>query len=234
MAKETITLPPRELNFYGEGKAESIKRGFAITSLRNPKADYEFSKGERILANCSDDGEKVPVVVVSNETKNLYAFSVPQLLLDGFYSVAHAARRMRPYPGYEKTDEKSVLQAITFVKEDVFNALSDSLKKTVMDPEKTFNDLVKEPDLRHLFFPTMCQHLINNDEGIVSWMEFLQYNNLAPWNEVEAIKKARFEGINFYDYHVRHPRLFEELMSRPRAIVFSALVCLQPDRKEYH
>ena len=86
---ERIQQDPRELNFYGEGKAENINRGFVITSLRNPRVDYALDRGERILANCQDDGEKVSVIILTNETKNLYAFSNPQLLLDGFYSVPY-------------------------------------------------------------------------------------------------------------------------------------------------
>lgn len=238
MAQEIINFPPRELNFYGEGKAFDIKQGFAITSLRNPRNDYEFAKGERILANCSDDEEKVPVVVIANETKPLYAFSNPQLLLDGFYSADDAALGMKSYPGYENATKNSELQAITFVKEDVFNALENEFKENIIDPEKTFDDLVKIPELRHLFFPTFCRHLTNNDDGIVGWMEYLGFSRLVPWKELDTIKKAGFKSVNggnFYEYHVRHPRSWEDLVTNhPKAIVFQALVCLQPDPKNYY
>lgn len=238
MAQEIINFPPRELNFYGEGKAFDIKQGFVITSLRNPRSDYEFSKGERILANCQDDGDKIPVVVIANETKPLYAFSNPQLLLDGFYSSDNAAINMRGYPGYENTNKNSELQAITFVKEEVFNALDSQLKEDIMGPEKSFDDLIKTKELRHIFFPTLCRHIVNNGDGIVSWMEYLGFSKLVPWEELEKIKKAEFRSEhagNYYQYHIRHTRSWEELVNNhPKAIVFQALVCLQPDRKNYY
>lgn len=227
---ERVQGNPKEIKFYGE-KAASIRFGFAITSLRNPNPNYEFTPGERVLADCVDDNEKVPVIVVSNETKPLWQYSESQLMLDGFYSAEDAAYKMRVYPGYEETTKNSELQAITFVYEDAFADLDLRIQGEIINPKNSFEDLIRIPELRHLFFPTIAETLIRNGRGISYWMDFLIYEKLVTPQEIKRVKESKLEGINFYNYFSReYPGRFPKMFSHPDSITFKALVCLQPDK----
>lgn len=139
-----------ELKFGGAGKAESIKKGFAITTLRNPRPSYNFSQGQEVVADCFDDAEKVKIVILTNETKRLKDFSPFQLALDGFSSVAQAVAEMRTYPGYENINEDSSIQAITFVLEEVWDALPSKVADSIYG--RTFDDLLDDPSLGHIFY----------------------------------------------------------------------------------
>lgn len=191
MSPETLHPAPREIKFGGEGKAEDIKRGFAITTLRNPRPAYDFHPGEVISADCFDDNEKVPVVVLTNETKKLKDFSIPQLALDGFFSANDVIKGMKTYPGYEKLNNKYELKAITFVKQESFNTLSDLLRETIYNGER-FDELVKLTSLRHLFFPTMCHHMAGMGGKLNNWIEFLKDYSLITFQE-----KAEMEGYQY-------------------------------------
>lgn len=218
---ERLNSDPRELKFGGEGKAEDIKRGFAITTLRNPRDSYNFDRGEKILAGCFDDGEKVPVIVITNEIKQLKDFSVPQLALDGFFSVPMIIDGMRSYPGYEKINKKSIIQAITFVKEESFNALSGDLKDEIMFGH--FDELVKMPELRHLFFPTICSRF-SNYGGMMEWIAFLSINKLISEEEKSKMKNYKIRRTNIAQLLQDHPGIFRKLPLDPTASYFRPLV----------
>lgn len=192
MSPEKLGSDPREIKFDGEGKAESIKRGFAITTLRNPKPDYGFRRGERILADCFDDNKKVPVVVITNEMKDLKKFSIPQLALDGFFSVDHTIEGMKSHPGYEKINRDSTMQAITFVKEESFNALLEETKEDIKGGYYKFDQLVKLPELRHLFFPTMCFWLTETKGRFHNWIKFLKDNDLITNEEKRGMEEYQY------------------------------------------
>jgi len=178
MALERLGQESREIKFGGERKALGIKLGFAITTLRNPKPAYNFSRGEVILADCFDDNEKVPVVVLTNEIKELKSFSVPQLALDGFFSVSDVIDGMKTYPGYEKIKRKSLIQAITFVKKESFDSLPEDVKEETISGNFDFDELIRSPVLRHLFFPTIFNHIMM-EENVEDYLEFLIENNLV-------------------------------------------------------
>lgn len=240
MAPETLNPSPRELKFGGERKSEQIGMGYAVTTLRNPRTSYDFRPGEAILADCFDDSVKVPVIVLSNETKKLWAFSNPQLMLDGFLSPDDVVSGMKEYKGYENLSINSELQAITFVRLETYNDLPEELQELLSSGAADFDTLVKNKELRGIFLPPICRRLTDNDNSIIEWMDYLLYNHFASWQEIDAIKKARLYvtngdgGINYYDYHLRHPKAWEKLQDYPKAIVFQALVRMQPDEKLYH
>src|SRR4030066_883142 len=186
-----------EVKFMGEGVAKSIKRGFAIATLRIPKPDYYLGRGERILADCTDDGEKVPVIVITNVIERLDYFSVPQLALDGFFSAPMALQGMRTFPGYENIHRGSAMQAITFVKEESFKMIPDSLKDELLYDH--FDELVRMTELRHLFFPTMCIN-ISNFRGAKDWIDFLGANKLISVQEKLEMKNYEYEGRNMVQF----------------------------------
>lgn len=219
--EERLFSDPREIKFGGEGKAEDIKRGFAITTLRNPKSDYNFERGERIRADCFNDDEKVPVVIITNEIKQLKTFSIPQLALDGFFSVPMVIDGMRSYPGYEKIRKNSIMQAITLVKEESFNALSQDMKDEIMFGH--FDELIKIPELRHLFFPTMCSHF-SNYGGITDWSNFLDMNNLVSDEERLKMENYEVRDTNMYQFLRKRSDLFRKLPLDPSVSFYRPLV----------
>jgi len=221
---ERIVVSPREIKFGGEGKAENINRGFAIATLRNPRPEYNFSRGERILANCFDDNQKVPVVVVANEIKQLKDFSVPQLALDGFFSVPHVVNGMKMYPGYEKKNKKSIVQAITFVKEDAFNKLHKDLQKDILAHYDVFDGLVKMPELRLLFFPTMCFWLTENGANIEDWVDFLEVNHLISGEEKKKMESYTRMGSNMFKLLKGRSRMLQEVSTKPEDGLFRPLI----------
>ncbi len=221
---ERISGNPRELKFGGEGKAESINRGFAIATLRNPRAEYNFSRGERILTNCFDDNKKVSVVVVANEIKQLNDFSVPQLALDGFFSAPHVVNGMKTYPGYEKLNKKSIVQAVTFVKEGAFNKLSKDLQKDILAHYDIFDGLVKMPELRHLFFPTMCFWLTENGGDIKDWVDFLKVNHLILDKEKKNMESYTNMGSNMFRLLTGRSGMLQEISQDSKDGLFKPLV----------
>ena len=217
---ERLNPKPREIKFGGE-KAESIKLGFAITTLRNPKPDYDFSRGEKILTDCFDDGEKVPVTVITNEIQQLKNFSIPQLALDGFFSVRMAADIMKSYRGYEKTNKNSIMQAITFVKEESFNALSQDMKDEIIYGH--FDELVRIPALRPLFFSTMCLHF-SNYGGAKEWIEFLGINKLISGEEKLKMENYEIGGRNISELLENHTNIFQKLAIDTKASFFRPMI----------
>jgi hypothetical protein len=187
---ERIKGDPRELKFYGE-KAESIHRGYAITSLRNPNPNYAFERGERIMASCVDDGEKVPVVVIANETKKLSEHSIPVLALDGFFSSYHAVEGMRVYPGYENISADSPISAIIFIEETKFKELSKKARNELTT--KLIEELLLKKDYRELFFPTMA-FWVSEFGAFLDWVEFLFESDLINEEEVDAMSKYKYMG----------------------------------------
>ena len=197
MKKEVLNQAPRELNFYGEGKAESIKRGFAITSLRNPSDRYSFSRGERILANCQDDGEKVPVVVISNNLRPLSEHEIPVLALDGAFSPEQAAEMLKGYPTYEATTVDSPMQAIVFMEAAKYDSLPKDLQERVVNPNIPIISLLEERESREIFFPTMCYWLSELGGNFLDWTSFLEKNQLITAEEKEEM------GQSWRDHHKR-------------------------------
>lgn len=220
--EERINGDPREIKFGGEGKAESIGRGFAITTLRNPKTDYNFSCGERILADCFDDGERVPVTVITNEIRALEGFSIPQLALDGFFSVPMVKNEMKSYPGYEKINKKSIMQAITFVKQKSFDVLTQDVKGEILFGH--FDVLVKMQELRHLFFPTMCRHLLDYG-GVQDWVDFLDVHKLISKREKLKMENYKYRGMkDTWRFVNDHPELLQGFSLDPTHPAFKPLV----------
>ena len=189
---ERLFPNPRELKFGGEGKSESIRRGFAITTLRNPKPEYNFIQGEVIEAICLDDQEKVSVVIISNETMPLNRQFGPVLALDGYSSAEHAANDLKNIRGYEKTTEKSQLQAIVFISAEKFNSLSQ--KKQHVLTHEPIADILRNRDYRHLFFPTMCYHMSNYGD-LNQWIAFLTVMSLITPEERDAMGNYEYRGM---------------------------------------
>lgn len=221
---EYLEPHPREIKFGGEGKADSIDRGFAITTLRNPKSEYNFSRGEIILADCFDDNQKVPVTVITNEIKKLKDFSVPQLALDGFFSYTHVMDGMKPYPGYTELDKNSALQAVTFVKKEAFDALSDELKKDILGHYEDFNDMVKMPELRHLFFPTMCYWVARYGGNIKTWVDFLKVNGLISNDEKRSMENFKKINSNMFDLLRGRPNILHQVSQKSNDGLFKPLI----------
>lgn len=189
MQKEVLIPSLRELNFYGEGKAESIKRGFAITSLRNPSDRYSFTRGETILANCQDDGEKIEVVVISNETKTLSSHEIPVLALDGAFNPEQAADMLKPIRTYENTTADSRMQAIVFLDAIRFDALPKGMQERLTNPKNSIVDLIKDRDYREIFFPTMCFWWAKFGGDFSNWTTFLGENNLITEEEMDWMEQ---------------------------------------------
>ena len=211
----------REIKFQGEGMAESINRGYAIATLRIPKPDYFVTRGERILADCTDDGEKVPVMIITNVIERLDFFSIPQLALDGFFSVPMAIRGMRSYPGYENIHRGTAMQAITFVKEDSCKKIPRSLKEELR--YRHFDELVRMPELRALFLPTMCFHFSNHG-GAIDWIDFLGFNKLISVEEKLEIKNYEYQGRNIAQFLQDNPGIFQKLALDPSIPLFRPMI----------
>ncbi len=222
MAQERPTAEPRELKFGGVEKADGIRHGFAITTLRNPRDSYNFSQGEVILADCFESGEKVPVVVITNETKKLKDFSVPQLALDGFFSPEHAAEEMKEWPGYEKTTLNSKMQAITFVSEESYKKLPEDLQIEIINND--FDYLIANRNLRTIFYPTMAYHLSGLGQDLTTWLDFLKENYLVSRHDERVMKNFLFDGTNMYKIYTGRVGSFHELSIHPERIGFKTLI----------
>jgi hypothetical protein len=218
---ERLNGDPREIKFGGEGKAESINRGFAFTTLRNPKTDYNFSRGKRVLANCFDDNEKVPVVVITNVIKRLSTFSIPQLALDGFFSVPMVIDGMKTYPGYEKINGNSPMQAITFIKEESFKAVPTNQRDGLL--YYNFDELVKIPELRYLFFPTMAFHL-SDYGGVKDWIDWLGGNKLITKEEKKRMESTKIRDTNITHFFEGRREAFKKLTIDPSSFAFNHVI----------
>lgn len=220
---ERVKGDPRELSFYGEGKAESINRGFAITSLRNPRPQYEFKPGERILADCKDDGEKVPVIVISNVVRELSAQPLPVLAMDGFFSPDHAVEGMKVYPGYENINETSSIAAIVFVKEESFVKLTEEQQEKLL--KGPIEDLVGDPDYRHLFFPTMAFWIAENYGNLLDWAEFLLDNNLITEDELTKMTEYKYrDSETARRFIAENSKALQEISLKPEHGAFKPLI----------
>lgn len=225
MADERIDRNLKEFNFYGEGKAESIDRGFFITSLRNPRVDYQFNRGEVISAKCKDDDRSVEVVVISNETRKLYEHSTPVLALDGFFSAEHAADGMSNggYPGYENTTPESVMMAITFIKKESFDKLSLPQKEDLIT--SPIEELMKKIEFRHLFLPTICFWLTDLGGTERDWSYFLSENELISVDEAFKMDEYKYRGSDTgRRFFKEYPKALHELSIQPGHEGFNELV----------
>lgn len=219
---ERIGSEPRELKFGGEGKAESIARGFAITTLRNPRDSYNFGLGEVILADCFEDGEKVPIVVIANEVGKLKDFTPPQLALDGFFSPEQAAEEMKSWPGYEATTTKSKMQAITFESQGVYESYSQFRQHSMR--HESFGSLVHDEDLRRLFFPTICFNLVEKGGKMQDWVNFLTENHLISKLDEKFMLATRIGNIRLFDYYQRYPAALKNLSINPKDKAFNPMI----------
>ena len=219
---ERLNRNLREIKFSGEGKAESIRHGFVITTLRNPRPEYNFIPGEIIEANCFDDGKKVSVVVISNETMPLNHQFGPILALDGYTSAEHAATDLKNIRGYEKTTKKSRLQAIVFISAEKFNSLSLEQQHDLIH-EPIVNSL-RNRDYRRLFFPTMCYH-ISNYGDLNQWIAFLTAMSLITPKERDAMGRYEYRGMKDTRRFLNdHPELLRGISLDPKHPAFKPLV----------
>jgi hypothetical protein len=220
--EERLFSNPRELKFGGEGKAESIKRGFAITTLRNPRPEYNFVEGEIIEANCFKDKEKVSVVVIADEIMPLNRQLIPVLALDGYFSAEQAADDLKNLKGYEKTTRVSLMQAIVFISAEEFDSLS---QKTQYDlTHEPINDLLKDRNLRHLFFPTMCEHCLDFG-GVQDWVDFLSVHKLISAEEKSRMENYKYRGMKDTQRLLNdHPELFRGISLDSTHPAFKPLV----------
>lgn len=220
---ERVKGDPRELSFYGEGKAESIKRGYAITSLRNPRPQYEFEPGERILADCKDDGEKVPVIVISNVVRKLADQPLPVLAMDGFFGPEIAVKEMKIYPGYENINEDTPIAAIVFVKEESFLKLTEEQQGKLL--EGPIEDLVGDTNYRHLFFPTIAFWVTENYGNLLDWAEFLLDNNLITEDEVEKMTAYKYlNSETARRFITENSKALQEISLKPEHGAFKPLI----------
>lgn len=218
---ERITASPRELKFYGE-KSQSILRGYAITSLRNPNPNYAFERGERIEANCVDDGEKIPVIVIANETKPLNEHYTPVLALDGFFSSYHAVEGMRVYPGYENISDSSPMSAIIFIEEKKFKKLGKKARTELTT--KPMEELFLKKEYRELFFPTIA-FWVAEFGALLDWVEFLYENDLINEEEVDAMSKYKYMGTETgRRMFTESSRLLRKLSLTPENKAFGPLI----------
>jgi hypothetical protein len=223
MAQETLDLSHREIKFGGEGKAESIKRGFAITTLRNPRDAYNFSPGEVIFAYCFDDGEKVPVVIIANEVKKLKDFAIPQLALDGFFSAEQAAEEMKAWPGYEKTRISTKMQAITFVTKEAYDKIPGFYKRNFEGRE--FHNLIHRKELRHLFFPTMCFHFCEKMGDLGDWGDFLYLTaGIITSEESDSLVSYKVQGKDMFQVIKRNTNILQKIALDPKNSLFKPFV----------
>ncbi len=231
MFPEKPSFNLREIKFGKEGKAESINRGFAITTLRNPRLEYNFQKGEVIEANCFNDMRKVPIVVISNETKPLNRQLIPVIALDGYFSADNAADDLRKIKGYEQTTRKSSLQAIVFIGTEKFNSLSQAQQHDLT--HKPIYDLLKDRNNRQLFFPTMCYHL--SDRGnLHDWINFLKVNGLISKEEKEAMTNYSIFGRDSAIEIIKNnPEVLKYISTKPEHNAFNPLVLGIPNKEDY-
>lgn len=180
-------LSPRpDLEFWESGKAHAIKRGFAIVTLRKPGTEFDYSPGDRIMAFCRNDNEKIPVVILNSSSSPLTDFPAPVLALDNYFSAEDAAKDLRQYPGYEETTASTQMQAFTFISAEAFDKLSDSEKKKLISSPTT--ELLKDEDYRHLFLPAICYSLSSRGGNIFDWLRFLEQNNiLDEWDVAKIV-----------------------------------------------
>lgn len=223
MTAERISSSQKELKFGGERKAESILKGFAITTLRNPRPAYDFSQGQEILADCFDDQQKVPIIVVSNEIRPIKKFSIPQLALDGFFNPQQVVQDMKTYPGYENLNTESPLQAITFISTKSYEALSKELQDFFYG--EPFEQMIKMPQLRHLFFPTMCYWITERGGGLDKWIEFLKdYSLINPVEKKAMDHHDLCKGITAARLLRTYPSILQKVSQNPADKAFKPLV----------
>lgn len=220
---ERVVNNPRELSFYGEGKADDINRGFAITSLRRPREEYNFAPGERILADCKDDGEKISVIVISNVIREVQDHPTPVLAMDGFFNTDMVIEGMSGYPGYEAIDETWSMSAIVFVKEDSFLALPEDLQKLALG--RPIEENLKSEALRHLFFPTMAFWATEYGAGLNDWISYLQAESLIHPEEAKEMKQYKYLGSDLGRRMIaENSKILQELSRRPEVEAFEPLI----------
>lgn len=220
--KEALNSSPRELEFWGGGKAESIKRGFAITSLRNLQDSYDFRRGERILAYCRDDKEKVPVIIVSNDFLPLSSHEIPVLALDGVFDHLDAAKMLRQYPSYEKTDVDTPLRAIVFLDADKFDSLPTELQEHLINSKNSIISLIRDKKLRELFFPTICYWIAETGGTLSDYSSYLFVKGLISEEECAQIEAYnREKGKLSFDEEPKH---LQQLSISPRSGLFRPLI----------
>ena len=162
------------------------------------------------------------MVVIANETKPLNRQSVPVLALDGYFSAEHAANDLKNIKGYEKTTKKSTLQAIVFIDTEKFNSLPQKQQRNLT--HEPIDVLLKDRNLRHLFFPTMCFHIAGIGD-LNDWIAFLTVNNLISGEERDAMNNYKYRGMKDTQRLINnHPELLRGISLDPTHPAFKPLV----------
>jgi hypothetical protein len=221
MSLERLNNPPDEIIIEGEGASEVIKKGFAASSLRLLNNKENFIRGESIIANYVDDGEKVPVTVISNVREHLIYLSVPQLALDGYFSPLMVQRGTKTKPAFENIHRNSLMRIITFTKEESYASIPESLKDAL--DYSRFDELIRMTELRHLFFPTMC-HYFTEYGGVKEWIGFLGTHKLISIQEKLDMENYEVNGKNISQYYEENPNIFQKLISTPEDPLFPPMI----------
>ncbi len=211
-----------DLEFWGEGKAADIKRGFAIVTLRKPGSEFNYAAGDSILAYCRDDKTKIPIVILNSYTDKLASFFEPILALDGYASSDEAARDLRRFPGYEQTTEESRMQAFTFISKPAFESLPESSQ--LLLTKNGLVDLMRTKDLRHIFFPRILSCIANYGGSIQNWTDYLETYELMPSKELKQLKKFEYHGTNLYEFLSANRELLETVVINKESPLFKPVV----------
>ncbi len=211
-----------DLEFWGEGKAKDIKRGFAIVTLRNPGSEFDYAAGDSVLANCRDERTKVPIVIINKFEDKLALYFEPMLALDGYASSDEAARNLRRYPGYEQTTEISSVQAFTFVSKKSFESLPEYQRKFLIETQ--IPDLMRMKDYRQLFFPTVLFWIAHNGGSVQNWTDYLETYELVSSKELKQLKKFEYHGTNLYEFLSANRELLETVVINKESPLFKPVV----------
>ncbi len=182
----------REMEFGRVGVAELFRTGRKWVTVRPPDTKHEFLPGERVIANCVGDGERLVTRVVDSKVKPLEDIAPALLGLNGWINLPAgnastlAALDLRMRGGkYSEITRKTPVVGIAIVTEDLWDSLEPVTRRTLV--EMPFERAILTPEVKPVILPALgywssVRNLTGKD-----WLTYLRNITLISKEERNAV-----------------------------------------------
>lgn len=188
----------RSIDYWGDDVSDLVWKNIKLTTVRRDKPKYHgFKVLERITGNFEKEKRDLVIWGVL-ESKPLKEIDPVLLALDGFLDVDMAVEDLKQYPGYEDTDENSSVTLIATINKyhilsEILN-LNQSSKLTQQRSGESLSNVVRNPDLQHLFKPAIAKWFFIRGKNVEDWLGFYVKNGLLSESKYDEIVTYQEKG----------------------------------------
>jgi hypothetical protein len=166
-----------EISIYGNSASYMTVNGIKLLTLRLDRPKYaDFQIGRYIVIRYDGGGFDLGIVF-SREVKPLKDYSPAELLLDGYLSVAEAAKDLKQFTGYEDVIVDTPMLGIGLTTESHLHAYLNEEKRQLLF-DTSLNPAVRMSEFHDLFLPSYLWWALLKNEAVGKKLTVAKWHKL--------------------------------------------------------